>query len=164
MGSFFIIALVALAVVVSAPQRISDISKDTDSDILQNTRIENARESKTDFRTIQIEGESFAAIVSDTDELRTKGLSGRKSLRGDEVMLFIFDRPDRVGFWMKDMLFSIDIVWVDENSKIISLEKNVSPETFPKVFYPKAPALYVLEFAAGTIDHLGVQEGDMISL
>lgn len=105
----------------------------------------------------------YKVLFSDTPELRTKGLSGRASLGTDEVMLFVFEREVRNFFWMKDMLFSIDIVWLDADKQIIHIEKNVSPETFPKSFGPDENSKYVLEFKAGTADSVGMKRGDRVS-
>lgn len=87
--------------------------------------------------------------IADTPELRALGLSGRDALPGGEGVLFVFDHPDLWGFWMKDMKFSIDIVWMDENFSIVHVERAVSPLTYPKIFYPTAKARYVLEVNAG---------------
>lgn len=105
----------------------------------------------------------YKVLLSDTSELRTKGLSGRPSLGTDEVMLFVFEREGRNFFWMKDMLFPIDIIWADTDRRIIHIEKNVSPETFPKSFGPDDNSKYVLEFKAGTADSVGMKIGDRIS-
>lgn len=67
-------------------------------------------------------------------------------------MLFIFETPGQHGFWMKDMNFSIDIVWIDENLQIVGIDKNIAPETFPNIFYPNQLVKYVLEIPAGYSD------------
>lgn len=113
---------------------------------------------------VSLNGSMFNAFVADNEILHQNGLSGFKSLSDKELMLFVFDTPAEIGFWMKDMLFSLDIVWVDSDMRVISIEKNISPSTFPKVFYPSAPAKYVLEFAAGTTHRLGTKIGDTISV
>ncbi len=106
----------------------------------------------------------FDAYISDTEKLREKGLSGFSGLENNQAMLFIFPNADIYGFWMKGMLFSIDILWLDDDFKIISLEKNVSPNTFPKIFFPKKPAKYVIELRAGISDILGAREGEKVSI
>ncbi len=104
----------------------------------------------------------YKVLLSDTPELRTKGLSGRPSLGTDEVMLFAFEREGRNFFWMKDMLFSIDMVWLGADKRIMHIEKNVSPGTFPKSFGPDENSKYVLEFKAGTADSIGMKIGDSV--
>lgn len=105
---------------------------------------------------ILMEGRSFRVEIADTDFLRAKGLSGHKPLSDYEGMLFMFDRPDTYGFWMKDMTFPIDIIWIDENWKIVHIENSVSPNTYPQSFYPDFPAKYVLEVKAGVSQYLHV--------
>ncbi len=110
--------------------------------------------------TVTLAGRPFSALVSDTDALREQGLSGRSGLGKGQAMLFVFDRPDKVGFWMKDMKFSIDILWLDEDLRVISFEKGATPESYPKAFYPSSPAKYVVELPAGTLDSLSTKIGD----
>jgi uncharacterized membrane protein (UPF0127 family) len=75
-------------------------------------------------------------------------------------MLFVFDKSDRYGFWMKDMHFALDICWLDDSGKVISIARNVSADSYPKAFYPKKPARMVIEANAGVFNF--VQEGDRI--
>lgn len=121
------------------------------------------------------------AYIADTEALRQKGLSGRAELSDDEAMLFIFDRPGRYGFWMKDMMFPLDIIWMDEwkprtdadktqkNAEgksrlvVVDVKENVSPATFPEVFTPISPAKYVLETRAGFAEKNELKIGDEIS-
>jgi uncharacterized membrane protein (UPF0127 family) len=105
----------------------------------------------------------YKVLLSDTPELRTKGLSGRLSLGTDEVMLFKFEKEGRNFFWMKDMLFPIDIVWVNADKKVIHIEQSVKPESFPKSFGPDENSKYVLEFKAGTADSISMKMGDGVS-
>ena len=98
---------------------------------------------------LKLNNNKISLIVSDSAESRTRGLSGMASLGEDHAMLFVFEEPDRYGIWMKDMKFPIDIVWLDEQKKIIHIEKNVSPNTYPKVFFPPLKSLYVLELNTG---------------
>ena len=67
-------------------------------------------------------GKTFSVDVADTVYTQAKGLSNRQSLGYNEGMLFIFKDVDIHGFWMKDMLFPIDIIWMDENLKINHIE------------------------------------------
>lgn len=84
-----------------------------------------------------------------TPESRERGLSGRVKLEENEGMLFVFDKPDLYRFWMKDMNFPIDIIWISENMEIVDITENAQPKSFPKTFFPKKPARFVLEVNAG---------------
>lgn len=87
--------------------------------------------------------------VVDTPELRQRGLGGVKQIPDDYGMLFVFSEKERYGFWMKDMLAPIDMVWLSDNGTIVTLEERVPPETYPHVFYPSLAVKYVLETSAG---------------
>lgn len=102
------------------------------------------------------------AEIVDTPELRQLGLSGRENLPEGRGMFFIFDEPSRHGFWMKDMNFAIDIVWIDEEYRIIGIEKEVVPETFPYVFRPEEPVKYVLELPAGFTSRNNIEIGAVV--
>ncbi len=94
-----------------------------------------------------------------TSEQRTRGLSFRSGLVKNTGMLFVFTSDDRYGFWMKDMRFSIDIIWLDASYKIVDMKEWVTPATYPTVFYPSAPARYVLEVPAGFVQEHGLSVG-----
>lgn len=100
--------------------------------------------------------------IADSIKERKDGLSGRKELKPNEGMLFIFDEDDYHGIWMKDMNFSIDILWMNTNLEIIHMKKNVSPETFPEVFGSPQKARYVLELPAGFVDKNNIYIGDQM--
>lgn len=70
-------------------------------------------------QSVTVDGQTFAVSVADTPSERSLGLSGKSALENDEGMLFVFRENGRYGFWMKDMKFSIDIVWIDENRRIV---------------------------------------------
>ncbi len=112
--------------------------------------------------TLNLPGKEISIIEVKTPEARTRGLSGMKSLPEDSAMLFTFDQADEHGIWMKDMNFSIDIFWLDERYKVVHIEENVSPDTFPAVFYPKQKALYVLEANAGFAEKYTLKTGQIL--
>lgn len=97
---------------------------------------------------------SITAELAVTDEERTRGLMFREIIHPDQGMLFIFDKEGIHGFWMKNMRFSIDILWLDKKKRIIHIERHVPPckkEPCPS-YYPTIPAKYVLELKAGHVD------------
>ena len=108
--------------------------------------------------TLVIEGRKLPVEIADTPEKREQGLSGRESLPEGSGMLFIFENPATYGFWMKEMRFPIDIVWLSgevgsstDPIKVIDIERNVQPNTFPHIFYPPVPVKYVLETNPGEL-------------
>jgi uncharacterized membrane protein (UPF0127 family) len=110
-----------------------------------------------------IGNKSYKLEVADTAERRQQGLSGREELKDDAGMLFVFDEPGRQCFWMKDMKFSIDILWLDANKKVVELEKNVAPRTYPDTFCADK-AQYAIELKAGQIRDAKVSRGQIIDL
>lgn len=109
---------------------------------------------------IVLGGKSFTALVANTDLLRDKGLGDRDGLADGQAMLFTFDRDDLYAFWMKDMRFSIDMLWLDHDLDVVWVEKNVSPDSYPHVYTPAKPARYVLETNAGELEALHIKVGD----
>jgi len=102
--------------------------------------------------------------VADTDASRTQGLSDRTSLGSDNGMLFVFDTPQIPGFWMKDMNFSLDMVWIGVDNSIIKIDKNVAPDTYPAIFYPPSEVNNVIELPAGFSDAHSLQVGENFSI
>ena len=107
--------------------------------------------------------------VMDTPASRIQGLSGRSGLGEDEGMLFVFDVPGKHGFWMKDMLFSIDIIWIAENGVIVHVERNISPASYfvsnpPQRYGTTIDAKYVLELAAGQSEKFGAHVGSTVKI
>ena len=97
-------------------------------------------------------------IVSSPFE-KQKGLSGRDYMKENNGMLFIFPQSRLYPFWMKNMKFPIDIIWLDDELKIIGLEKNINPNTFPEKFFPPSLAKFVLEVNGGWSDENKIKEG-----
>ena len=112
--------------------------------------------------TVQIGDTTLRIEIVDTQELQEKGLSGRTSLEKNRGMLFVFEKPGHYGFWMKDMNFAIDILWIGQDKKVVEIMKNIDPETFPKTFYPKVQIQYVLEISAGWTEQNTVEPGDKV--
>ena len=107
----------------------------------------------TNTKALTIGSTTVQAEVEDTDASREQGLSGRTSLADGTGMLFVFDTPGKYGFWMKDMNFSIDMLFVDASGTIVTIAPNASPAGYhldpPQVFYPASDVQYVLEVPAG---------------
>ncbi len=99
-------------------------------------------------------------ILADKEDKRILGLSGKDSLEKNQGMLFMFEKEDRHGIWMKDMKFSIDIIWLDSKFQVIDFISDVSPNSYPNVFKPKKNAKYILEVNSGFIKTNGIKIDD----
>ncbi len=108
----------------------------------------------------------FYVDVADSPKEMARGLSGRPGLAPDHGLLFIYPDKDYRTFWMKDMNFAIDLLWID-GDKVVGLEENMLPE--PGVAFDDLrrynspqPVSRVLEIPAGSVDASQVKVGDII--
>jgi uncharacterized protein len=101
-------------------------------------------------------------VVTEPKDLE-KGLQGHAKLAANSGMLFLFKDNARQSFWMKDMDFSIDMIWMDENRKIVHMEENAPPcrDLNCLVYTPSTLSRYVLEVAAGYAHAHGFKIGDV---
>lgn len=100
--------------------------------------------------------------LAQTDEQRADGLMYRKSMSDDQGMLFIFPDLEERSFWMKNTYISLDIIYIDENFEIVSIQKYATPlseEGLPS--FKKAK--YVLEVNGGFSDKYHIAYGDKIA-
>lgn len=126
--------------------------------------------------TATINNVSFSSTVADDDKERATGLSGKKSLGENEGLIFIFDKKDTYPFWMKEMNFPIDIIYIDSPGKgtditegtIVDIIKNApAPDkdvhiaNLP-IYKPQKPANVVLEINAGLSDKNNFKIGDKV--
>lgn len=102
--------------------------------------------------------------VVTTPVQQERGLGGRNIIPDNYGMLFVFSKPDRYGFWMKDMLAPIDIIWLSKDGHIVAIDGSVSPNTYPKAFYPPEVVPYVLETRAGYTHEHGWAVGTLVPL
>jgi uncharacterized membrane protein (UPF0127 family) len=118
---------------------------------------------------VHIGGAVIHAEVATTPAARAKGLGGRDSLADEAGMLFIFPTARQAAFWMKDMRFPLDFVWISADKRVVELTENVPPPppgtadadlTFYK---PAGQVQYVVEVNAGVIETAGIRVGDAVS-
>lgn len=107
---------------------------------------------------------AFRYEVVSTRDAMEQGLGGRIDIPPNYGMLFVFASSSTPGFWMKDMFVPIDIIWLKDNGTILSILPNVSPSSYPHVFYAPAPVKYVLETRAGEAEVQGWKAGTRIEL
>lgn len=113
-------------------------------------------------KKIFIAGHAFKAEFAITPQEKAKGLGSRASLCSDCSMVFPFDRPSIHPFWMKDMQFDLDIIWV-KAGRIVYMAKNSSHLTL-QVLDPKLPADMVVEINAGLADKYSLKIGDSVAI
>ena len=113
--------------------------------------------------TIAVGTAKLNIIVADSPAEIVQGLSDQASMGADDGMLFILQESTIPRFWMKDMHFGLDIIWIDEEKKIVGIEKNISPDTYPATFTPPTLIKYVIEVNAGWADAHGIVPGNLVS-
>lgn len=106
---------------------------------------------------LTVGGHRIVVEIAQTAEARAEGLSGRKSLDFGNGMLFIEDFGTESCVWMRNMQFSIDVMWFDGDRRLTHVEERVSPDTFPLSFCSDEPAAYILEVPAGYAQHIGTE-------
>lgn len=113
-------------------------------------------------RDIFINNQKFTIEIASTPRQLTQGLSNRKELCQNCGMLFIFPTSQILQFWMKDTLIPLDMIFIDQNNKIINIVTAQVGDLSIK--NSVAPALYCLELNADRATELNLKPGDIISL
>ena len=110
----------------------------------------------------------FLVELAADPEKRIKGLSGRPFLEAGTGMLFVFEDPERLRFWMRGMEISLDMVWISSDCRVVDVSEDVpfpDPDTpldeLPR-YFPESPAQYVLEINGGEAAELGLRIGDTV--
>ncbi len=153
---------------ISIPQPYSQPAEPAANSIRQN--ISNFLDKLINFRThentIKIKDTVVTVQVADSNITRMQGLSGKPRLKDDEGMLFKFDRAEVYPFWMKDMNFALDFLWIKEGV-VVQINENVLPpnetDNKPLIVSPKEPIDSVLEINAGFVSTHGIQVGDTVN-
>jgi hypothetical protein len=118
---------------------------------------------------VKINNTEIEVEIADTPEKRTKGLSGRDSLDQNKGMLFVFPKGSNATFWMKDMKFDLDIIWI-RDSKIVKIDKKAkapkagTPDNKLTLYHSEGPIDYVLEANSGFSDKNNIKVGDKVEL
>lgn len=116
---------------------------------------------------ITIDTHTFSVTLARTDAEKNQGLSGKQSLQKNSGMLFLFSSPDYYSFWMKDMKFPLDIIYI-QNNKIVTIFQNVPAPSSQNlqaqlpIYKPTVPADRVLEINAGLANIYNFHVGDTV--
>ncbi|MEY3784468.1 MAG: hypothetical protein RLZZ230_790 [Candidatus Parcubacteria bacterium] len=113
---------------------------------------------------LTIGGVPVLASVAESLGDRIKGLSDTPFLPDNVVKLFVFSSAGPQSIWMKDMNYALDIIWIAKEGKIVHIEENVSPDSYPESFSSPKPAWYVVEVSAGFVAANGITLGEEVVL
>ena len=116
---------------------------------------------------VRVGDDIFSVRVSDTESEREKGLSGSAPLEKNEGMLFVYDSPVIPTFWMKDMKFPIDIIWISKG-RVVGWVTDLDPQRGAsdselRRYLPGQPIDSALEVPSGTVLDLDITLGDLVS-
>ena len=121
--------------------------------------------------TIKLDDKTLEVQIADTDSLRARGLMFQNELSYNEGMLFVFDESNTRPMWMLNMQFNLDIIWFDENSNVVAIEKDVPPcRTTIEVVACRENgvsgdnAKYVLEVTSGFVDKFNITENSKMEI
>ncbi|PKB80318.1 MAG: hypothetical protein BZY88_08915 [SAR202 cluster bacterium Io17-Chloro-G9] len=117
---------------------------------------------------VTLGGVPFLVELAVTSRQRIQGLSGHPPLAPGAGMLFVFEQAGRYSFWMREMLFSLDMVWIDAECNVVHITRDAPPQRpdqdlddLPR-YGPPVPALYVLEINAGAAESNAVTVGSTV--
>lgn len=125
----------------------------------------NTMKAVTDNSLVCVGVHCVSVEIASTPQERAKGLMFRDHLGDGNGMLFVFEEEGRHGFWMKNTLIPLDVVWISDKEKIVSIQTLFPCEKEPcSLFYPGENAVYVLEVNAGLMKDWNVSVGEKVSL
>lgn len=110
---------------------------------------------------VAIGKQTYTLFIANNEIKRQKGLSNIKAMRDNEGMLFIFEKPDYYHFWMKDMQFPLDFIFINRN-QVVDMIENVSPKTYPNTLTSTEKADKIIELKAGKIEKLHLKKWSKI--
>lgn len=109
---------------------------------------------------LSVNGHKLTAEVARTPETRATGLMNRFSLKPDTGMLFVFERPEPLAFWMKNTFIPLSIAFIDAEGRILNID-DMAPRTEAS-HWSRGPALYALEMKKGWFAERGIRSGDRV--
>lgn len=118
--------------------------------------------NKKDVQTLSIGSHTFAVAIADTEKKREQGLSNNTTLGDNEGMYFLFSTPSMYTFWMKDMQYDLDFIYIKDNKVVYTLSDIPSPDhNNNKVAIVNSPVAFdgVVEVRAGFIQKWNIQKG-----
>jgi len=121
----------------------------------QDLKVPKAPPRPADTLVMLPDGSTVHVELAKTEAERNFGLMERTSLPQGRGMLFIHDQPGHYGYWMYDCKIGLDIIWMDQNHRIVEMSRNTPPckgksNTCPS-YGGKETSIYVLELPVGSI-------------
>ena len=120
--------------------------------------------------TIMVDEVPLQVQIADSEPRRIRGLMFQDQLPYDQGMIFVFEKPGLYSLWMLNMQFSLDMIWFDQDGKIVHIEKDVPPcKTVVEIttcqsIVPDKEAVYVLEVTSGFIDQNNITKDSVLKI
>jgi len=120
--------------------------------------------------TIMVDKVPLQVQIADSEPRRIRGLMFQDQLPYDQGMIFVFEKPGLYSLWLLNMQFSLDMIWFDQDGKIVHIEKDVPPcktaleITTCQSVIPDEEAVYVLEVTSGFIDHNNITKDSVLKI
>ena len=120
--------------------------------------------------TIKIDDIPLEVQIADTEPRRVRGLMFQDELPYDQGMIFVFQQPGLYSLWMLNMQFSLDMIWFDQDGKVVHIEKNIPPcktaleITTCQSVIPEGESVFVLEVTSGFVDQHNITENSILTI
>jgi len=120
--------------------------------------------------TIKVDDIPLQVLIADTEPRRVRGLMFEDQLPYDQGMIFVFEKSGIYSLWMLNMQFSLDMIWFDQDGKVVHIEKDVPPCKTPfeittcQSVVPDEEAVYVLEVTSGFVDQNNITKDSILNI
>ena len=120
--------------------------------------------------TIMVDDIPLVVQIADTEPRRVRGLMFQDQLPFDQGMIFVFNQSGLYPLWMLNMQFSLDMIWFDQDGRVIHIEKDVPPCKTPleiaacQSIVPDGQAIYILEVTSGFVDHNNITKDSILEI
>ncbi len=119
---------------------------------------------------IKVDDVPLQVQIADTEPRRVRGLMFQDQLPLDQGMIFVFQQSGLHSLWMLNMQFSLDMIWFDQDGKVVHIEKNVPPcklvleiATCQSII-PEGESVYVLEVTSGFVEENNITKDSILSI
>lgn len=121
-----------------------------------------AIKSQYPTKLISVGNAELKVQIATTSQQKERGLCCRDSLPENFGMLFVYEKPGDYHYWMKNTRIPLDIIWLNAQKKIVHIEQNVQPSSYPQRYGANTPSQYVIETNAGYVKRHSVKIGDQL--
>ncbi|XOD66666.1 MAG: DUF192 domain-containing protein [Flavobacteriales bacterium Tduv] len=133
--------------------------KKEETNISDTLEIEFIKEGELQLKNGEETIKKIHIELATTDQERSQGLMHRSSMQEDQGMLFIFDEARPQSFWMKNTRIPLDIIYINSDSAVLNISKNIFPMAETGITQSNGAAKFVLEVNGGMSDKWGIKEG-----